>query len=170
MQITVQTTTIPNYQRSGSTATIRIYATENFFSEGLEYIAGQGYFYKEVDCTVSGNVVTVPPFTLASTTDSTVDTAKYRAVLLDAAGTRVSVLMGGLEFSVPPVDPTTWEDLMVYNQAVRRRMPDTFYDANQITTLLADLASGSAIYGIDGGAPSSVYLAGQVLNGGGVSD
>lgn len=167
MQVTVQTTTIPNYQRGGATATIRVYATENFFSEGVEYQAGLGYFYKEVPCTVSGSTVSVPPFTLASTTDSTVDTAKYVALLYDSTGSRVTTLMSGQEFGVPPITPTEWEDLAVYNQAVRRRLGDTYYNSNQIAILLADLASGSAIYGVDGGTASSIYLAGQTLSGGG---
>lgn len=169
MQITVETTTIPNYQRGGATATIRIYVTEPFFSEGVEYVSGLGYFYKEIDCTVSGTTVTVPPFTLPSTTDSTVDTAKFTAVLFDSSGARVQSLMSGIEFSVPPVTPTDWESLMVYNQQVRRRQLDGYYTAAQIQVLLAELASGSAIYGIDGGTASSIYLAGQVLNGGGAS-
>lgn len=167
MQVTVSTTTIPNYQKPGSTATIRIYATEDFFSEGLEYLSGAGYFYKEISCSVNSDTVSVPPFTIASTTDSTVDTARYTAVLHDAAGGRVRTLMSGLEFSVPPTTPTTWEDIAVYNQAIRRRVPDSFYSSAQVDLLLEDLASGSAIYGVDGGTASSIYLAGQTLNGGG---
>jgi hypothetical protein len=164
MQVTVDTTTIPNYQRGGTTATVRVYVTEAFFSDGLEYPAG---FYKEVDCTVSGTTVSVPPFTLTSTTDSTVDTARYLAVLFDSAGSKVTTLMNGLEFMVPPIADTTWENLAIYTQAVRRRLPDTFYDSNQIDALLYELSSGSAIFGVDGGTASSVYLAGQTLNGGG---
>ena len=137
MNVTVQSTTIPNYQRGGSTASIRIYCDSSFFAGGLEYVPGLGYFYKSVACTVSGTTITVPSFTLQSTTDSSNDAAKYIAVLYDDTGARVATLMGGIEFSVPPDTPITWSELMVYNQAVVRQMPDTYYTADQTAYLLS---------------------------------
>lgn len=136
MQITIGATTIPNYQAGGSVASLRIYTNDSFFGGGMEYVAGQGYFYQEIACTVAANVVTIPSFVLESTTDSNNDTATYTAVLFDHNGTKVTTLMSGAEFSVPPVTPTSWTALMIYNQAVVRKMTDDYYTANQVQALL----------------------------------
>jgi hypothetical protein len=72
-----------------------------------------------------------------------VDTAKYIAFLFDANGRKVTTLMGGDEFSVYPNDTTpTWEDIMLRNQAPRRKLPDTYYTASQVDSILSDAGVG----------------------------
>lgn len=144
--VNVQTTVIPNYQAGGSTATIRIYATEDFFNGGTQYVGGLGYFYQEIPCTVSGTNVTVPAFNLASTTDSNIDTAKYIAFLYSSLGTKVTMLMGGMEFAVPPTNlSTTWQDIALFNEAPIRRMDDSYYTSHQVDMLLETLDFGQEV-------------------------
>lgn len=174
MLVTISATTVPNYQRGGDTAELRIYATDDFFQDGIEYVSGLGYFYKSVTCPVVGTSVTIPSFTLQSTVDSLVDTARYTTILFDYLGNKVAVLMNGMEFGVPPTTPTTWEDLRIYAAAPRRRLTDSYYTANQIDARLDELeeqiedlptsdvvtpedynAVGDMIYGMDGSVSSS---------------
>jgi hypothetical protein len=135
MIVTINSFTIPDYQSLGAVATIRAYATKNFFgASGVEHIAGVAgsvFFYKLVACTVAANVVTVPAFTLESTTDSSEDSAQYILALYDANNNLVAILNNGRPFYVPPTTPANLSDLSAYTHAPRRTRPDQAFSTDQ---------------------------------------
>lgn len=85
--ITITTTTVPNWQRGGTTCTLRIAANVDFLtSDGTPILSGHidhGVFYQIVSCTISGTTVTIPEFDIDSTTDSSDPNATYTAVFFD---------------------------------------------------------------------------------------
>ncbi len=90
--LTLQTQQIPDWNQSGSTATLRIYSSQAFYEATTGELIPQGQVgnlqscYQTVACTVAGGVVTIPSVTLATTTDSTVANALYTALLYPANG------------------------------------------------------------------------------------
>jgi hypothetical protein len=101
--ITVSQLVQPNYQGGGSTATLRIYADKEFVASDnvrvFKGTVGTRVWYKSVSCTVSGTTLTIPQFTIDSTTNSSVPTATYTFVLYDSSGRLVETLFN--KFQVP---------------------------------------------------------------------
>jgi hypothetical protein len=71
--------------------------------------AGQGDFYIQSACTVSGNTLTIPAISLDSTTDSPDNpSARYSAFLVDTS-TGDTIQAFGSSFSLSPDSAsTTW--------------------------------------------------------------
>ena len=128
--ITVQSIVIPNYRvalNPGETLYLVIYADRPFISSaGIPIQAGSpanGRWYKRVTCSVVGTDVTIPSFTLDSTTDAQDipgKAARYSAYFY--ANTRNLGQYGGFEsFRLLPVytNPTptdaTWAQIRADN-------------------------------------------------------
>lgn len=100
----------PEWPYGGSTATLRIYSSQNFYSEpeGVEITAGQvgssGWAY-EYECTVNGdgNLV-IPQVSLYATLDASPGTAKYTAVFFDSAGRKRNTKLSQFWISPYSVD------------------------------------------------------------------
>jgi hypothetical protein len=147
--ITVRTFTIPNYQGGGSTATLRIQVNQTFMSSAGQMIfaSQNNVFYKSVNCTVASNVITVPEFTIDSTTDSSVPTASYNGILYDSNGARRMALFSS--YSIPTTFGATanWEQIENYNQTVHPPFLSGYPTTAQVQSLI-DAATDTEIIGI----------------------
>lgn len=150
--ITVNSFTIPNYRRAGSAAYLRIYAQDTFFTSGGVQILGRGAsdkdFYKEITCSVSGNVVTVPTFTIDSTTDSIdrPDGARYTAVLFDSKRERVIQIFENYQVPTSFGSDIDYDELKVHNSAISGSQIDRHlvYTREQVDYLLNQLTLAGA--------------------------
>ncbi|GEM_PF-6202223 len=142
-QITVTSTTITGVQFQGNTCTVRIYASANFFtSDNLQIIGGavgSQQVYKSVACTIASTTLTIPQFTIDSTTDS-IDNriVKYNAVIYDKYGTlKIYYLQN---FAVPTSLGTTvsWAQLRLYNAGTKIPSPPiTYLNNEQVSAAIA---------------------------------
>lgn len=112
-----------------STATLRIYSNVTFTAaDGSIVMAGTpgtGAFYKSVTCTISAGVITIPSFTLTSTTDSVDNqTALYTAVFFDAKGVRRDVFLADFPLPLSLGLIQTWAKIRVH-KAGKKPLPDT---------------------------------------------
>lgn len=145
--ITVNSFTLPNYRRAGSAAYLRIYAQDTFFTSDGVQILGRGAsdkdFYKEITCTVSGNVVTVPTFTIDSTTDSIdrPDGARYTAVLFDSKRERVVQVFENYQVPTSFGSDIDYDELNVHNSAISGSQVDRHlvYTREQVDYLIAQI-------------------------------
>jgi len=119
--ISIASLTVPDWQGSASGVTLRIYNNDSFTTPGNTFHPKSvvptpnrptaGTFYKELTCTVSSGVLTIPSFTIDSTTDSTDNPgATYSAALWDSqSGTPIQTFGTFAVFSInPSPTSTTW--------------------------------------------------------------
>jgi hypothetical protein len=138
--ITVSATTITGYNYGGSTATLRFYAAQTFTaSDGTTVpggaVGGDG-FYKSVACTVASTTLSIPQFTIASTTDSLdLPNVTYTAVLFDSKGVKRDTLLAGFRVPISLGVSITWAQLRTYNAAVPRPNNPTYWSADQVGAL-----------------------------------
>lgn len=100
----------------GTTATLRIVANQSFYtSDGIPILQGT---VKTVNCTVAGTVITIPSFTIDSTTDSTVQTGTYTAVFFDHTGVRRMAMLSQFQVPTSLGVSISWENLTTYNRGV----------------------------------------------------
>lgn len=151
--ITVSTFTIPNWQYGGTTARLRIYPNTTFkTSDGKIIFQGslsRRAWYRDVSCTVSGSLLTIPQFVIDSTTDSDNPNATYSAVLIDDKGAeREDFLPDMPEFRLSTIDGATvsWLQIRAYNQRAQRIPPQNWYETvNGIfNSLNSKLGGGSS--------------------------
>lgn len=141
--ITVLQDTRNNYRYSGSTAKIRIFANQTFTTSTGSVIhqGGLNSWYKELSCTISGNILTIPQFTIDSTVDSSNANATYTAVLYDASGNRRDAILSNFRVPVSLGETITWAALASYNAAAPPKYIERFLNADQVAILI-DTASG----------------------------
>lgn len=144
--LTINPFTWPNYHRQGATAKLRIFAEETFFTSDGVQIIGQGShthnFYKEIACDVVGNAVSVPSFTLDTTTDSLDKpvTARYTGILYDARGEEVEIVFENWRVPHTLTSPTDWASLKIANGGVVNPYLDNrVYTKSEIDYLLAQI-------------------------------
>ncbi|HMF57463.1 MAG TPA: glycosyl hydrolase family 28-related protein, partial [Pyrinomonadaceae bacterium] len=134
--ITISSKTVPNIQWGGTTATLRIYSSQNFMaSDGTPVLAGtvgSTDVYLPISCTISGTTLTVPSFTLQSTLDGADRTdALYTAVFYDSRGNQKSILLGN--FAVPATPATTtWDALAILNRSQPGSPGETYSTTAQV--------------------------------------
>jgi hypothetical protein len=143
--ITVPSQTVPNFQaRSSGPVFLRIFLNRAFVANNGTGVAGtpqqpsspaSNNYYLQLTCTLAGTTLTIPSFTIDSTTDGLdINTATYSAYFFDSTGAQIGVYAGFEQFRVPyPVvsasgcSPAgtcaTWADLRAYNFA-RVQAPD----------------------------------------------
>lgn len=139
--ITISSDTQNNYQYSGSSATIRIYADQDFVTSDSEVIQQgsprrNGTWYKTVACTVASNILTIGSFAIDSTTDSNNQRATYTAYLYDADGVRREVFLAGFRVPHTAGSPLTWAQIIAFN-AARATPYTTYFSADQMTAYIA---------------------------------
>jgi len=138
--ITVTQSTFSNYQGGGSTATVRIYANDVFVPTSGSQInksrPGSLSWYKSIAATVAANVVTVPQFTIDSTTDSSKPGATYSAVLFDSSGRFVSYLFRNWAIPHDLGATIDWADLDTYNENAPAAAAGVAYTQQQVNTLI----------------------------------
>lgn len=102
----LQTQVLPNWRWGGTTATLRIFASQEFFEDTTGVFIGQGNpqqrnsFCAKYTCTVSGTNLTIPQVELATTTDSTVPNVTYTAWLYDESDAQRYCLLS--QFVIDP--------------------------------------------------------------------
>jgi hypothetical protein len=115
MAISISSVALSDWQ-GGSTVALRIKIGATFTSlagniwlKTMDSPAGQGDFYIQSACTVSGNTLTIPAISLDSTTDSPDNpSARYSAFLVDTS-TGDTIQAFGSSFSLSPDSAsTTW--------------------------------------------------------------
>lgn len=88
-QITITETVIPNWH-GGDDPILKIFANQDFLSSDNVLLnkqkVGGSQWYKSVQCSVAGSDLTIPQFTIDSTTDSSRPNGTYTAVLYDSNG------------------------------------------------------------------------------------
>jgi hypothetical protein len=143
--ITIPSQTVPNFQaRSSGPVFLRIFLNRAFIANNGTGVAGtplqpsspsSNNYYLQLTCSLAGTTLTIPSFTIDSTTDGLdINTATYSAYFFDSTGAQIGVYAGFEQFRVPfPVvsasgcSPAgtcaTWADLRAYNFA-RVQAPD----------------------------------------------
>lgn len=102
----LQTQIINNWQFTGTSAILRIFSSQQFFEATTGELVPQGQVnnihscYQEYACTVSGTTLTIPAVTIATTTDSTVPSAVYTAVIYSPQDSPIYYLLS--QFTVDP--------------------------------------------------------------------
>lgn len=146
IDVTVAAKTFPNYNYSGATAKLRIYASDRFTASDGTIIGGgiagaTTGFFSTVNCTVAANVLSCPPVTLKSTTDSTDNPAvTYTVVLFDAAGAKRDLFpLSEFVLSHTLGAITTWSDIANYNSAHPRARIKSAISVGDPAAMASDL-------------------------------
>lgn len=139
--ITVSSYTPQAQWNYGSPATVRIYTNSTFVdSDGVLHIAqatGGPNFYQVLTCTVTGTAITVPSFTIASTTNSpTNPNATFSFIFYDKNGVRRDTFASPIK--VPTILGTTitWGSLLVYNSTHPNPPGPQYPDIQQVQALI----------------------------------
>ena len=164
--ITISTFQLPNWQVAGTPITLKIIANDTFITSAGQQItrnSGNTNFYQTVSCTVSGTTVTVPQFTLDSTTDSSVVNATYTGVLYDVNGKRREALFSGWKVPHTLGSTVTYDSLATYNQHLSQLSNlAAFYTSAQTDTLLNAKQNALSITNV--GSSGAATLSGSTLN------
>jgi len=128
--ITISSTTVGNSTNyPGSTCTLRIYSSITFTaSDGTVVMAGtpgSGAFFKSVACTISAGIISIPSFTIPSTTDASDNqNAKYTAVFFDSKGVKRDTFFADFPLTNTLGTTVTWGQIRVY-KAGQQPLRDT---------------------------------------------
>lgn len=158
-QITIATFDRDNWQIGGASATLRIYADVQFRTSDDDIIErgdprGGGNWYKEVACTIAGTTLTVPEFTIDSTTDSSNRNSTYTGVLFDSNGRRRDTLFGAYRIPHNLGSTVQWSAIYDYNAMVRSLLQYAYPNIDQVQTIVD---SAIASIELDGSAYLSEY-------------
>jgi hypothetical protein len=144
--MTIAAVTVPDWTYGGTTAKLRIWASEGFFdSNGGMHFGGQvgnlSNVFMTVNCTVSGTTLTIPSFTLPSTVDSPDrPNVRYTAVIYDSKGTRRDTFFSLNNYRVPISMGTgtnlTWLQIRTFNNIAQRPPNDTYPTTQQMVTAI----------------------------------
>jgi hypothetical protein len=141
--LTVSAITVDNYRYGGTTAKIRIYASDSFFrADGQRVLGapvGSGRWFQEVSCTVSGTTLSIPSFTLVITTNAMDNpNVLLTAVIVDANGLERERFYS--DFSVPNNlgSVVTWAEIALFSEA-RRPPVEGSYTRDQTDRLLEQI-------------------------------
>jgi hypothetical protein len=175
-QITVQAGTLEMDGIGGDPALeMRIFAKYTFTPSTGEAVIGSGVrrgrFFKPVACTVAGGVISYPEFQIDSTTDAIDDPrgTTYAIALFTTAGVFLKTVYKNLRVDDAPAEQSLAQ-IVAFSAAPAVDLPDTYYTAEQINALLANLG-GIGGGGADETAPSvPTGLTGEYLGEGGVDD
>lgn len=148
--ITVSSFQVPNMNWGGTTCTLRVYADAGFTdSLGVPYMAGNPASaqssFQTVNCTLAGTTVTLPSFTLPSTTNALVNNrARLTARFYDSRGVAREFLFTSFFVPFSPTT-TTWQVFAQVNSAQPKPQPSLFLDTVGVQALIsAQIGSGTA--------------------------
>lgn len=161
--ITITSTTIPNYRYSGTTHTLRVYCPEGFTASDNTIVPagmpGSGQWYDEIDGTLTGTDTAYDDIPLKSTTDGVnSQSAKYIFVITVGGVEKEWLTIDGIsEFKIPASPATSsFAALATYNRArVRNLNRDEFYTRDQVQALITEIA----------GAPQNAAYITKTANG-----
>ncbi len=139
MQITVSAHTVFNWRHGGTSATLRLFADNNYLSSTGEWIlsgnalTGEGCF-REIDCVVAGTTLTIDSFAdFPSTTDSpTLPTATWTARLYDQRGIAREFFLVSFGVDHAFGASQSWPTIISYNNPQGPPPDQNFLSASQI--------------------------------------
>lgn len=138
--ITITTVVIPNYQRGGATAELRIAANGGFrASSGSSILPGNtstGPFYKLISCTVSGTDLTIPQFTIDSTTDASDPNATYHAMFYDSTGKKAGSYWSNYRIPTSLGSTISHTQLNTFNSTVQSIVQYSYPNVDQVQDLI----------------------------------
>jgi len=159
--ITIQAQTVRNFQYRQTSATnpphLRIYASASFITSDGVFIPGgnttNNQFYRDIVCTQSGTTVTIPQFTLDSTTDasSLTKAATYTCYWYTSSGALLSPTAYLQNLYVQPSIVSTsgcmpiglcatWNDLVLASTPSPPLAPDVYVTQLQMATAITAIA------------------------------
>lgn len=166
--ITIASTTIApstTYPTSPSaTATLRIYSSITFTaSDGTVVMAGtpgSGAFFKSVTCTITGGVITIPAFTLLSTTDAVDNSnARYTAIFFDSKGVKRDTYLADFPLPISLGSTITWGQIRVYKAGTQPWHDTSVYTKTQTDAQIqAAIGSTNDAGAYPAGPKGRVYL------------
>jgi hypothetical protein len=134
--VTVGSTQVRNWRYGDGAAYLYAYANSGFTPAGgggyvMAGARGSGKWNQKVTCAASGGVLTVPSFSIESTTDSPDNNkAVYNFIFADSKGVEHEVYAAN--FFIPPVPASTsWDILRTQNAAVQGPRPAAFWTSTQ---------------------------------------
>lgn len=140
--ITVGSFQINNFNRSGTTAQVRIWYSANFVdSNGVPVLGGAvgtGSIYKIISCTLnpSTHILSIPSFTLPSTNDSSVPNVRATALIFDSSGARVTYLFTNWIIPYQLGAGPTFAQLSTYNAASPVQPAPSYPTTDQVLVLI----------------------------------
>lgn len=146
--ITVSATTInASSSYPGTTCTLRIYSSITFTAaDGTTVMAGtpgSGAFFKSINCTISNGVISVPSFTLPSTTDALDNqNARYTAIFFDSKGVKRDTFFADFPLTNTFGSVITWAQIRIYKAGTQPLIDTSVYTKTQTDALIAT-ASGT---------------------------
>jgi hypothetical protein len=155
--VTVSSMVVENWRYGGTTAKLRVYASDTFDQSGNFVVAsrrGSGQWYKQIDCTISGTSLTIPSFSVYVTTTSSVPTAVYTFVWVDSRGAERDVFRS--EIAVPDSfgATITWSQLNTYNAGRPLPRNPTYLNSDQVAAMIATGGSSTAGGDLGGSYPN----------------
>lgn len=139
--VTVSSHSVGNWRYGGTTAKLRIYASETFEQSGNFVIGsnrGSGQWYQQVDCTVAGTIVTVPSFSLYVTTTASNPYVNYTLVWVDAKGVERDVYLSEIRVPESFGATVTLAQLHTFSTTRTTRRADLeVYNKDQVNALLS---------------------------------
>lgn len=139
--ITISTGDVAKYQGSGTPATLRLYANQQFTtSENVVIPKGSKQnptFYQELACSLSGETIQIASGTVYSTTDSNQPRASYTVVVYDSDGVELVTLYTNFRVSNTNAT-TTWSVLETYSRGYVRPYATDTLSSDEILDLFND--------------------------------
>lgn len=137
------------WQYGGTTAKLRIYSSKSFTdSTGVPVMGGSAGsttgFYKEINCTIDPvtKILSVPTFTLPSTTDAFDVTATYTGVLFDSQNRARDTLFRNYRLPTTP-NPMTWLQWTAFNTANIPVRDTQTYNKTEVNNLIQAITPAS---------------------------
>lgn len=143
--INIATFDIPNWQLGGASCTLRIFADQTFRNSDGDVIlrgSAKGPWYQEIACTISGTTITVPQFTIDSTTDASNRNATYTGILFDSNDVRRDAFFSAYKIPHNFGSTVGWSAIHAYNSSVKSILPYAYPNTNEIAALIT---SGDAV-------------------------
>jgi hypothetical protein len=139
--ITISSFVVPNWQLGGASCTLRILSNQTFrTSEGEQInVSTQDVFYQTVACTISGTDITVPQFTIDSTTDSSDPNATYNA-LIYVSNAKKQLLFAAWQVPHNLGTPLAYSALHAFNESIRSPRVYSYPNIEQVDALIDAIA------------------------------
>lgn len=132
MKVTIEAINTPDIWHLTGSVKLRIYANQSFITAGGQFIPQSTpgtaqTSYLEVDCDVTGSVLTVPSFEIDSTVDGVDNQNSTYSAYLIAGGRRIPFLEHFAVNTLEPGDPsTTWGEIILLRNAFNpQTLPDS---------------------------------------------
>lgn len=142
--INIATFDIPNWQLGGASCTLRIFADQTFRNSDGDVIlrgSAKGPWYQEIACTISGTTITVPQFTIDSTTDASNRNATYTGILFDSNDVRRDAFFSAYKIPHNFGSTVGWSAIHAYNSSIKSILPYAYPNTDQVASIVSGLTT-----------------------------